>query len=156
MSPEELMQLAIDKCREGIAAGQTPFGCAIARDGEVIAVAHNTVWQTTDITAHAEINALREACLHTGDVHLERAVVATTCEPCPMCAAALHWARVETIYIGASIEDAASAGFNELPLPASRIFSVGANETHLQPGILADECRGLFAQWQAREERKAY
>ncbi|MEM7290691.1 MAG: nucleoside deaminase [Pseudomonadota bacterium] len=100
------MQLAIDKTREGIARGQSPFGCAIARDGVVIAVAHNTVLETTDITAHAEVNALRQACREVEDIHLAGAVVATTCEPCPMCMAALHWARVDTVYFGATIDDA--------------------------------------------------
>jgi tRNA(Arg) A34 adenosine deaminase TadA len=53
MNPSDLMQLAIEKCRQGIAAGQSPFGCAIARHGEVISCSHNTVVLTTDITAHA-------------------------------------------------------------------------------------------------------
>src|SRR5262249_17471810 len=54
ITPEDLMRMAIDKCREGVAAGQSPFGCAIAREGEVVAAAHNVVWMTQDITAHAE------------------------------------------------------------------------------------------------------
>jgi tRNA(Arg) A34 adenosine deaminase TadA len=70
MDPAELMQLAIDKCHHGLAAGQSPFGCAIARDGELLSCSHNTVVLTTDITAHAEVNAIREACqsyrLHHG------------------------------------------------------------------------------------------
>ena len=112
IDPAELMRMAIEKCREGIAIGQSPFGCAIARGDDVLAAAHNTVLQTTDITAHAEVNALRAACRAAGDIFLERAVVATTCEPCPMCMAALHWARVETVYYGATINDAEAAGFN--------------------------------------------
>ncbi len=114
MTPEALMRLAIDKTHQGIAAGQTPFGCAIALGEQVVAVSHNCVHATTDITAHAEIVALREACKATGQIHLEGALVAATCEPCPMCMAALHWARVETVVYGATIADAESAGFNEL------------------------------------------
>src|SRR3972149_11137296 len=110
MDPTELMQLAIDKCREGLAAGQSPFGCAIARDGQLLACPHNPVALTTDITAHAEVNAIREACRHVGDIFLEGAIVATTCEPCPMCVSALHWARVETGDYGATIADAEAAG----------------------------------------------
>ena len=101
MSPEELMQQAIESARIGMSAGQSPFGCAIAREGTLLAAAHNTVVQTVDITAHAEVNALRAACSATRNIHLEGAVVATTCEPCPMCMAALHWARVDTVYFGA-------------------------------------------------------
>src|SRR3972149_8336279 len=61
MDPAELMRLAIEKSRAGIAAGQSPFGCAIARDGQLLSCSHNTVVLTTDITAHAEVNAIREA-----------------------------------------------------------------------------------------------
>src|SRR6188768_1747609 len=110
MSPEDLMRLAIAKAREGIAKGQSPIGCAIARDGKVLAVSHNVGLLTIDITAHGEITALREACRAVGDIHLPGAIVATTLECCPMCAAALHWARVDTIYQGATIADAAIAG----------------------------------------------
>ena len=81
MKPEELMQLAIESARSGMAAGQSPFGCAIAREDNVLAIAHNTVAGATDITAHAEINALRAACPAAGNIHLEGATVATTCEP---------------------------------------------------------------------------
>ena len=76
--PEDLMRMAIDKTRQGIAAGQTPFGCAVASGDEVVAVAHNVVWSTTDITAHAEITALRQACTHTGAIHIEGGIVATS------------------------------------------------------------------------------
>lgn len=156
MTPESLMQLAIENCQEGIALGQTPFGCAIELDGEVIAVAHNTVWQTIDITAHAEINALREACHHQGHPILKGATVATTCEPCPMCAAALHWARVEKVYFGATIQDAAEAGFSELDLPAEKVIAAGGGSTILVPNLLRDPCRDLFAQWQKQANRQAY
>ena len=79
----------------------------------LLACEHNTVLATTDITAHAEVNALRSACHAARDIFLEGAIVATTCEPCPMCTAALHWARVRTVYFGATIDDAADAGFND-------------------------------------------
>jgi len=156
MTPESLMQLAIEKCREGIAQGQTPFGCAIELNGKVIAASYNTVWQTIDITAHAEINALREACQHQQHPILEGAVVATTCEPCPMCAAALHWARVEKIYFGATIADADEAGFNELDLPAEKVIASGGGSTILVPNLLRKECRQLFTEWKQDEKRRHY
>ena len=152
----ELMRLAIDKAREGLAAGQSPFGCAIARGEEVIAVAHNTVLATTDITAHAEINALRLACGTTGLILLEGFQVATTCEPCPMCMAALHWARVSDVHFGASIADAESVGFNELRVPAAEVLKVGGSPVQLHGGVLAKECQALFQEWLARPDRTAY
>jgi tRNA(Arg) A34 adenosine deaminase TadA len=156
MDPAQLMQLAIDKCREGLAKGQSPFGCAIARDGEILSASHNTVVLTTDITAHAEVNAIREACRHTGNIFLEGAIVATTCEPCPMCMAALHWARVDTVYFGATIGDADVAGFNELQLPAAELLRIGGSKLKLIPGLLPEECKKLFAEWKANPNKKVY
>jgi guanine deaminase len=156
MEPAELMQLAIDICRQGLAAGQSPFGCAIARDGELLACSHNTVLATTDITAHAEVNAIRAACRQTGNILLEGAIVATTCEPCPMCMAALHWARVDSVYFGASIANAAVAGFNELQLPAGELLRLGGSKLKLIPGVLPQECKRLFAEWNANPNRTAY
>lgn len=156
MTPDELMELAIDKCRQGLAAGQSPFGCAIARDGELIACSHNTVVATTDITAHAEINALREACRSTGEIFLDGAIVATTCEPCPMCAAALHWARVAKVYYGATIADADQAGFNELNLSAGELLRLGESPLQLVGGVLTQECQQLFAEWNENPRRTPY
>jgi tRNA(Arg) A34 adenosine deaminase TadA len=150
------MRLAIDKARAGIAAGQSPFGCAIGRADAVLSVAHNTVLATTDITAHAEVNALRAACLGTHDIFLGGAIVATTCEPCPMCMAALHWARVETVYFGATVADAQAAGFNELQIPAAEIARLGGTKVQLVPGTLADECRALFAEWRRTANPRTY
>ena len=154
--PEKLMQLAIDKCRKGIAAGQSPFGCAIARGDELLAVSHNTVLATTDITAHAEVNALREGCQTASDIFLEDAVVATTCEPCPMCMAALHWARVGTVYFGATIDDAETAGFNELRLPAEDLLARGGSSVKLISGLLQEDCKSLFDEWKASPGARSY
>ena len=121
-----------------------------------MAACHNTVWLTTDITAHAEVNALREACRRRQQVLLTGAIVATTCEPCPMCMAALHWARVEQVYYGASIEDAASAGFNELPIAASALLAQGNSPVEISGACLAEECRSLFERWKQSKSARRY
>ena len=146
----QLMRLAIDKCRAGIGQGESPFGCAIAIGGRVVAVSHNIVLSTTDITAHAEITALREACRVEHKIHFPEAIVATTCEPCPMCTAALHWARVGKVYYGATIDDAQSAGFNELRLASDDLVRLAGSPLKLISGELADECRALFDEWRKR------
>jgi len=156
MDPDVLMRLAIEKARSGIAAGQSPFGCAIAIGEQVVAVEHNRVLATTDITAHAEVTALREACRATGQIHLLGAQVATTCEPCPMCMAALHWARVETVYYGAAIADATAGGFNELHIPATEIVRLGGSHVKLVGGTLRAECARLFPEWQAAGQARSY
>lgn len=156
ISPEELMRLAIKRCREGIAAGQSPFGCAIAIGDQVISNEHNTVVLTTDITAHAEVNAIRSANRAIQNIFLEGAVVATTCEPCPMCMSALHWARVDTVYYGATIADADGGGFNELILPASELLKQGGSSVKLVSGLLVEECKQLFAAWSANPNHRVY
>ena len=153
---EELMQRAVEKTREGMKNGQSPFGCAIARGDEILAVTHNTVVASTDITAHAEVNALRAACQKANDILLTDCIVATTCEPCPMCMSALHWARVATVHYGASIGDADSAGFNELNVPAARLLEIGGSNVKLEHGPLIDECKTLFHEWLQLPGRKVY
>ena len=111
---------------------------------------------TTDITAHAEVNAIRVGCKTIEDIFLTDAIVATTCEPCPMCMAALHWARVGTVYYGASIADADTAGFNELQLPAAELLRIGGSNVKLHSGLLTKECVELFDLWKANPSKVAY
>ncbi len=155
-TPESLMRLAIEKALEGMERGQSPFGCAIALGERLIACDHNGVLAGPDATAHAEITALRSACRNEGHYLLEGALVASTCEPCPMCMAALHWARVDTVVYGASIDDAAAAGFNELAIPAAQIVQLGRSRVQLQGGVLREECRALFDRWKERPDAVAY
>jgi tRNA(Arg) A34 adenosine deaminase TadA len=110
----EFLRLAIGAAREGIASGQSPFGSAIVRGGTVVAVAHNTVWRDTDPTAHAEINCIRAAARALETIDLAGSTLYATCEPCPMCLAAIHWAKIGRVVFGAGIADAAAAGFSEL------------------------------------------
>jgi tRNA(Arg) A34 adenosine deaminase TadA len=125
-------------------------------DEQTVVAAHNLVLASIDITAHAEVNALREACSAVADIFLEGAIVATTCEPCPMCMAALHWARVKEVYYGATIADAASAGFNELTLSAAELVRVGNSPVRLIDGVLRSECRKLFDEWSRLPQARAY
>jgi tRNA(Arg) A34 adenosine deaminase TadA len=153
---EALMRLAVDAARRGIQQGQSPFGCAISLDGTIIAAEHNRVFASTDITAHAEVTALREACAKVGRIHLTGAVVASTCEPCPMCMSALHWARVARVYYGATIEDATDVGFNELRVPAAELIRVGGSSVQLVQGVLLEECRALFSEWRSSPAYRPY
>jgi len=156
LDPADLMHEAIRQARAGIREGQSPFGCAIAQGGKLLAATHNVVVATTDITAHAEVTALRQACRAAGEIHLVGAIAVSTCEPCPMCMAALHWAQVDTVYYGATIADAAAAGFNELHLPAAELLRIGRSPVKLVPGLLAEDCRALFSEWLASPLRQSY
>ena len=151
-----LMGEAIAIGRTGIQAGQTPFGCAIARAGELVATAHNTVWLDTDITAHAEINAIRAACRALSTVDLTGCDLYTTCEPCPMCLAASHWARIRTVYFGATIADAEHAGFHELHLAAAELARLGHSPLIVVGGIDRTACSALFSEWQHGPRARSY
>ena len=144
---ERYMRMAIAKAMEGIKAGQTPFAACIVRDGEVLACEHNLVWHDTDITAHAEVVALRSACREIGGIDLSGATVYATTEPCPMCFSACHWARVDRIVYGAAIADAEKAGFNELTVSNAELKRLGGSEVEIVPGLLREECADLFHLW---------
>ncbi|HXV85898.1 MAG TPA: nucleoside deaminase [Gemmatimonadales bacterium] len=156
MSDHAFMQLAIARCREGIARGQTPFGACITRNSAVVSCEHNGVWATTDITAHAEIRTIREACRKLGTVDLSGCVIYSTCEPCPMCFGAIHWARIDRIVYGTTIADARAAGFSELAIPNATMKDLGGSPVVVQGAVLHDECARLFTEWGQRQDRRAY
>ena len=81
---ERYMRLAIEKTREGIDAGQAPFGACLVCDGEILAIAHNTVAQEGGITRHAEIDAVRASCLNLDSIDLSGSVLYATATPCVM------------------------------------------------------------------------
>ncbi len=147
-SHTDLMQRAIEVCRSGIAAGQSPFGAVIARsDGEIICEVHNAVRADTDPTAHAEIKAIREASRRLGTMNLSGHIIVSTCEPCPMCAAAIHWARLDAVVFGASIQDAREARFNELAVATEQLYTLGQSHVKIFPSVMRNHCRQLFDEW---------
>lgn len=153
---EQFMRLAVDACRRGIEMGQTPFGAALIRDGEAVVATHNHVWLTGDITAHAEMHCLRLACEKLAAVDLSGCTLYSTTEPCPMCFAAIHWARCDRIVFGTGIEAAAEAGFNELPISNAEMKRLGGSPVAVDGGCLADECAALFDEWRSRPDRRKY
>jgi guanine deaminase len=147
MSEPELMRLAILKTREGINAGQSPFGAIIVRNSDVVASTHNTVWRDTDPTAHAEVNCLRSAAKALSTIDLSGCTMYSTCEPCPMCLAAIHWAKIDRVVFGATIDDAATAGFRELHIAAEALAEMGRSPLKVEGGLLREECAALFDEW---------
>ena len=156
MNDEEFLRHAIEVCRQGIAAGQSPFGAVIVRERRVIASAHNTVWRDDDPTAHAEVNALRAAASALKTIELPGCTLYSTCEPCPMCLAASHWAKVDRVVFGAAIADATAAGFAELPVPAATLAEMGRSPLRVEGGLLRADCAGLFREWHEAGLSQAY
>lgn len=155
-SDPRLMQEAVAEAAAGLAAGDGgPFGAVVVRDGRVVARGHNQVVGLNDPSAHAEVQAIRAACRALGTFDLSGCEIYATCEPCPMCFAAIHWARLDRVYFGASRADAAAIGFDDAAiydvLAARRppAFAVCA-------GVAADQCRRLMEQWRSDEDRVPY
>lgn len=157
MTDEAFMQLAIQNAREAIKAGQMPIGCVLVRDGQVMLAAHNTVWRDTDPSGHAEMNAVRNGARTLNTIALHGCSIFVTLEPCPMCTAACHWAKLDRIVYGAPIAASVKAGFSELTIPASDIVKQGGSNLKVEHYLpLHDVCVGLFAEWQAAGLSKPY
>ena len=104
----------VELAGESALAGGGPFAAVILnRSGELIASGTNRVTQNFDPTAHAEVNAIRQACAHSSHFELEGCFLITSCEPCPMCLGAIYWSRLSRVYYLAGREDAAQAGFDD-------------------------------------------
>jgi tRNA(Arg) A34 adenosine deaminase TadA len=156
MTEAEYMRLAIRKAAEGIAAGQSPFGAVIVQGGEVVAATHNTVWRDCDPTAHAEVNCIRAAAPRLKTISLNGCTMFSTTEPCPMCLSAIHWAKIDRVVYGASIADAAAAGFCELYVDAAELARMGKSPLRVEGGLLRAECADLFEQWRQAGLCKPY
>lgn len=116
-STETFMDEAVAAAREGAGRGDGgPFGAVIVMDGKIIARAWNRVLRDQDPTAHAEVNAIREAARVLGSFRLESCDLYTSCEPCPMCLGAIYWSGLRRVYYAATREDADDIGFSDARL----------------------------------------
>ena len=114
MYEKKFMDEAIRLAKENVKNGSGgPFGAVVVKDGEIVAACGNSVTPSNDPTAHAEVNAIREACRKLGTYQLEGCEVYASCEPCPMCLGAIYWARPSKVYYASTKEDAADAGFDD-------------------------------------------
>jgi tRNA(Arg) A34 adenosine deaminase TadA len=150
------MQQAIGLATENVVSGDGgPFGAVVVRDGKVLATGVNLVTSTNDPTAHAEIVAIRAACKALGDFQLTGCVVYTSCEPCPMCLAALYWSRCDAIFYGNSAADAADAGFDDSFLYAEVGRPIDQRKIPTKR-LLPDEAIESFNTWRAQTDKIEY
>lgn len=155
MTDKELMREAIRLSEENVINGGGPFGAVIARDGEVIATGVNRVTAAHDPTAHAEVNAIREACRKLNTYDLSGCVIYSSCEPCPMCLGAIYWAHLDKLFFGNNKTDAKKIGFDdsfiydELELPRDR--------RRLPSRVmLSDEAIRAFEMWMQKSDKIEY
>jgi tRNA(Arg) A34 adenosine deaminase TadA len=132
-----------------------PFGAVIVRDGQIIASGVNQVACSNDPTAHAEVVAIRAACRALDDFQLTGCVIYTSCEPCPMCLAALYWARCDAIFYGNSAADAADAGFDDALLYEEVSRPLDQRRIPMTR-LLADEAMESFDAWRTLPDRIDY
>lgn len=151
----EFIKIAKENAEKGIRKNEGgPFGAVIIdKQGNIIANGNNKVLEEKDPTAHAEITAIREACKKLNTYDLSDYILYTSCEPCPMCLAAIIWANIKEVYYGCTKEDAAEIGFRD---EAIYDFIKGKNKTLLDlKQIDRDECIKTFEEYK-RNNGKIY
>jgi guanine deaminase len=132
-----------------------PFGAVVVKDGKIIARGFNRVLETNDPTAHAEVVAIREACKVLEDYQLTGCSVYTSCEPCPMCLAAIYWARPDKVFFGNTKKDAAEIEFDDQFIydEIDREFS---QRKIPMIQLLREEALKAFEEWYQKTDRKKY
>ncbi|GAB6059841.1 nucleoside deaminase [Desulfonatronum parangueonense] len=152
---EYFMRKAIALSLTSVKQGGGPFGAIVVKGGKVIAEASNSVTRDNDPTAHAEVNAIRQACRELNTFDLSGCMIFTTCEPCPMCLGAIYWARLDCVYFGNNKEDAADIGFDDA-------FIYQELDTPLEKRklpmirLLPQEAREAFKDWELKEDKVMY
>ena len=151
MTDFELMGAALDEARKAAALGEVPVGAVVARNGQIVAAAHNTRETEKNALHHAELLAIDAACKKLGGWRLHRCDLYVTLEPCPMCAGALINSRMKTVYYGAPDPKAGSCGslINLFALPYN-------HQPALVSGGLEQECADILRNFfrDLRKKRK--
>lgn len=148
----EAIKLAADNLLTGNGG---PFGAVVVKDGKIVGRGSNSVTSTNDPTAHAEVNAIRDACRNLNTFQLDDCEIYTSCEPCPMCLGAIYWARPKKIYYACTKIDAANAGFDdsfiyeEINIPLSE-RSIPANQ------MMQTDALDVFKKWLEMENKIEY
>ncbi|MGA3178011.1 MAG: nucleoside deaminase [Candidatus Acidiferrum sp.] len=153
---EPFLQRAIALAIENVNSGQGgPFAALIVKDGKIIAEGVNRVTSGNDPTAHAEIEAIREACRVIGNFQLSGCDLYASCEPCPMCFGAIYWARPDRVFYAATAADAAAAGFDDALIYEELRRSPGARRLPVTQ-LLDPEALRPFQTWLSSSSKKPY
>ncbi|MBQ1731177.1 MAG: nucleoside deaminase [Bacteroidales bacterium] len=152
---EKFMRLAIKKSLESVDNGGGPFGAVVVKDGEVVAVASNSVTLDNDPTAHAEVNAIRMACKKLDTFDLSGCEIYASCEPCPMCLASIYWARIGKLYYANTKVDADKIGFSDSFIYEE--FAKPESERSIKVvKMLRNEAIKAFENWEKKEDKIDY
>ena len=132
-----LMKEALAEARLAFDAGEIPVGAIVVKNGTIVGRGHNTREMDSDISGHAEINALKEAGRNLGTWDLSECSIYVTLEPCPMCTGAIMQSRIRTIVYGE--DDPQEGGLSKY-----RLLDYGNANTLVSSGLLREECRALL------------
>lgn len=156
MNKNDFMDKAIERSSYGMNNNYGgPFGAVIVKDGEIIAEAFNRVTSSNDPTAHAEVTAIREACKKLNTFDLSGCELYTSCEPCPMCLAAIYWARIKKIYYANTKEDAADIDFDDNFI--YKEFAKEKSERSIpMEQIGRDKAIEVFKNWTKKQDKVEY
>ncbi len=149
------MQKAIDLSIESVKNGGGPFGAVIVKNGEIIAEASNSVTQTNDPTAHAEVNAIRKATSELKDFNLAECQIYSSCEPCPMCLGAIYWAGIEKLYFANNKTDAKNIGFDDSFI-YEEIATPYAQRKVITEQMMRPEAIKAFQLWDEKDDKIEY
>lgn len=149
------MREAIKLASESVKNGGGPFGAVIVKDGKIIAGRSNSVTIDNDPTAHAEVNAIREAARKLGTFDLSGCTVYTSCEPCPMCLGAIYWAHIDRIFYGNNRQDAAAIGFDDDFIYRELDKPMSERSVPILP-LLNSEAKQSFKLWDAKSDKTEY
>ena len=148
MTDEELMRIALAQAKEAAALGEVPVGAVVAKDGQVVAAAHNTRETRKNATHHAELLAIDAACRALGGWRLWQCELFVTLEPCPMCAGAMLMAQLGQCVYGAADPRLGCCG-SVYDLPDDPALG---GRTQWVAGVCAEECAALLQSF-LREKR---
>ena len=152
---EKYMMKAIELSKKSIDEGGGPFGCVIVKNNKIIAEGYNQVTINNDPTAHAEIVTIRKACKALNTFDLNNVEIFTSCEPCPMCLSAIHWAHIDKIYYGNSRQDAALIDFDDELIYNE--LKLNNNQRKIQMSQINNkEALEVFKLWDKTENKTKY
>jgi guanine deaminase len=148
----EAIRLSIEMVRQGRGG---PFGAIVVKGNKIVGRGGNRVTSANDPTAHAEIVAIRDACKRLKTFRLDGCELYVNCEPCPMCLAAIYWARIRKVFYANTRKDAARIGFDDDTIYREVALPVHKRKLEMKQ-FLRDEALAAFLEWKKKPDKVPY
>jgi guanine deaminase len=152
---EKFIDRAINLAINSARSGGGPFAALITKDGKVIAESANQVTSLNDPTAHAEMVVIRNSCAKLKTFTLAGCEIYSSCEPCPMCLAAIYWARLDGLFFAATRNDAAAAGFDDARIYREIAQPIAERSLPMRQ-ISTNKAAAPFRAWQENPNKIIY